>query len=129
MASNYLDHEIHTVPQYKRHYHLELPNQLHEQMRYSGNKLWRLRTNLLQAATELGNYDSKTVECECCGRITYLPEFTPECLSKAWITIVRSRTGRLLYYCSRNCRRKHRGHSSNLNIIFKPEDAYVSNIN
>jgi hypothetical protein len=116
---------VHSGRKYKNHFDLRLSKRMHEDMRISSILTSRLASNLVEAARRLEGYGVTSLTCECCGRYIYLPEYTPEYLSRAWVTIVRARTGRLLYYCSRGCRRCHRGQFSEVGIIFKPEDALV----
>jgi len=62
------------------------------------------------------------IECECCHRLIPMPYFTPQAMAEANITVVRTRGGRIIYYCHNGCRRRHRGRLAGKGIEFWPED-------
>jgi hypothetical protein len=71
---------------------------------------------------ELKEKRKATVECECCHRITAIPYFTPQALAQSYISVIRTRGGRIIYFCGNNCRRRHRGVLANVGIEFCPQD-------
>lgn len=59
--------------------------------------------------------------CESCHRLTPIPYFTPQALADSYISVVRTRGGRVIYFCSSDCRKRHRSVLANRGIEFRPE--------